>query len=155
MIEARLGPQIAFFAHVINLASQRGISVNQMFRKVVSLFHRSTTAAHVLMTKQEMLQLPTHKLIHDVTTTWNFTYDMLERHLEQQAAVCSALTDKTLEKHKANVTLSDDDAKVAEEVLQVLKPLEPVTTLLSTETALSVSMILPPENKDSTIYGPK
>jgi chromatin segregation and condensation protein Rec8/ScpA/Scc1 (kleisin family) len=57
--------------------------------------------------------------------------------------------------------LSDDDVKVAEEVLQVLKPLKTVTTLLSTETAPFVSMILPlktrilqsmdPSEEDSTI----
>lgn len=59
------------------------------------------------------------------------------------------------------VTLSDDAVKVADEVLQVLKPLKTVTTLLSTATAPSVSMILPlktrilqsmaPSEEDSTI----
>ena len=39
--------------------------------------------------------------------------------------------------------MSDDDVKVAEEFLQVLNPLKTDTTLLSAETALSVSMILP------------
>ncbi|CDQ83883.1 unnamed protein product [Oncorhynchus mykiss] len=68
-------------------------------RKVVSFLHRSTTATHVLNTKQEMLQLPTHKLIHHVTTTWTSTYDI---YLEQQAAVYSALTDKTLKKTKTS-----------------------------------------------------
>ncbi|KAM3858869.1 E3 SUMO-protein ligase ZBED1-like [Diretmus argenteus] len=152
VIEAGLGPQIGCFAHVINLASKRGISVNQMdrllgrIRKVVLYFHRSTTAAHVLKTKQAMLQLPNHKLIPDVTTRWNSTYDMVERYLEQQAAVYSALTDKTLKKNiKDIVTLSDDDVKVAEEVLQVLKPLKMVTTLMRSESAPSVSM------EDSTI----
>ncbi len=166
--EAGLGPQIGCFAHAVNLASQKGISVNRMdrllgrIRKVVSYFHRSTTAAHVLKTRQEMLKLPTHKLIHDVPTRWNSTYDMLERYLEQQAAIYSALTDKTLKKNlKDIITLSDDDVRVAEEVLQVLKPLKTVTSLLSTETSPSVSMILPlktrilqsmaPSVEDSTI----
>ncbi|KAK0141840.1 Zinc finger BED domain-containing protein 1 [Merluccius polli] len=166
--EAGLGPQIGCFAHVINLSSQRGLTVNKMdrllgrIRKVVSFFHRSTTAAHVLKTKQEMLQLPTHKLIQDVPTRWNSTYDMLERYLEQQAAIFSALTDKALKKNIRDiVTLSDDDVKVAEEVLQVLKPLKMVTALLSTESAPSVSMVLPlktkiiqsmaPSEEDSTI----
>ncbi|KAK9528503.1 hypothetical protein VZT92_012657 [Zoarces viviparus] len=91
-----------------------------------------------------MLQLPSHKLIHDVPTRWNSNYDMLERYLEQQAAIYSALTDKTLKKNIRNiVTSSDADVKIAEEVLQVLKPLKTITTLLSTETTPSVSMILP------------
>uniref|UniRef100_A0A8C9WTI1 HAT C-terminal dimerisation domain-containing protein n=1 Tax=Sander lucioperca TaxID=283035 RepID=A0A8C9WTI1_SANLU len=156
--EAGLGPQIGCFAHVVNLASQKGISVNRMdrllgrIRKVVSYFHRSTTAAHVLKTKQEMLKLPTHKLIHDVPTRWNSTYDMLERYLEQQAAIYSALTDKTLKKNvKDIITLSDDNVRVAEEVLQVLKPLKTVTSLLSTETSPSVSMILPLKTRILTI----
>ncbi|CAL9695311.1 unnamed protein product [Knipowitschia caucasica] len=59
-------------------------------RKVVSNFYRSTTAANVLKTKQEMLKLPSHKLINDVPTRWNSTYDMLERYLEQQVAIYSA-----------------------------------------------------------------
>ncbi len=152
--KAGLGPQIGCFAHAVNLASQKGISVNRMdrllgrIRQVVSYFHRSTTAAHVLKTKQEMLKLPTHKLIHDVPTRWNSTYDMLERYLEQQAAIYSALTNKTLKKNvKDIITLSDDDVRVAEEVLQVLKPLKTVTSLLSTETSPSVSMILPLKKK--------
>lgn len=142
---AGLGPQIGCFAHVVNLASQKGISVNKMdrllgrIRKVVSYFHRSTTAAHVLKTKQDMLQLPNHELIHNAPTRWNSTYDMVERYLEQQAAIYSALTEKTLRKEHHQT----------------------VTSLLSTETSPSVSMILPlktrilqsmaPSVEDSTI----
>ena len=92
-----------------------------------------------------MLQLPTHKLIQDVSTRWNSTYDMLERYLEQQAAI---LSDKALKKNIGDiVTLSDNNVKVAEQVLQVLKPLKMVTTLLSTESAPSVSMVLPLKTK--------
>ncbi|XP_051998856.1 E3 SUMO-protein ligase ZBED1-like [Xyrauchen texanus] len=147
---AGFSPNIRCFAHTVNLASQRGMSVNQMsrllgrVRKVVTFFHRSTTAAAVLKDKQEMLQLPTHKLIQDVPTRWNSSYDMLERYLEQQAAVFSALTDKNAKRNiKDILTLSDEDVKVAEDIVQVLKPLKTVTALLSTEQLPTVSMIMP------------
>ncbi|KAI4809482.1 hypothetical protein KUCAC02_018361 [Chaenocephalus aceratus] len=69
------------------------MAVNQVsrllgkIRRAVSFFHRSTTAAHVLEQKQEMLHLPKHRLINDVATRWNSSYEMVERYLEQQSAV--------------------------------------------------------------------
>ncbi len=147
---AGFSTHIRCFAHTVNLAAQRGMGVHQMsrllgrVRKVVTFFHRSTTAAAVLKEKQVMLQLPLHKLVQDVATRWNSSHDMLERYLEQQAAVFSALTDKSVKKNiKDIVTLSDDDVKLAEDVVQVLKPLKTVTTLMSTKQIPTISMILP------------
>lgn len=100
---------------MLNLASQKGITLSKMgrflgrIRKGVSYLDKSSTAARVLKTKQVMLQLPTHKLKHDVTT------------------------DKNLKKNVRDiVTLSDNNVRVAEEVPQLLKPLKVVTTLLNT-----------------------
>lgn len=159
--EAGLGPQIGCFAHTINLASQKATGLNQVsrvlgrVRRIVSFFHHSTTAAHILESKQEMLDLPKHTLIHDVTTRWNSSYDMLERYIEQQAAVFSALRENALKKNKDITTLSDQDVRIAEEVIEVL------TTLMNTESTSSVSMILPlkttvlnsmePKEEDSTV----
>lgn len=76
------------------------------------------------------------------------SYDMVELYLEQQAAVYSALTEKALKK---NINpLSDQDVRVAEEVIEVLKPLKTVTTIMSTETTPSVSMILPLKSMEPT-----
>lgn len=41
-------------------------------RKIMTFFHRSTTAAHVLKAKQDLLKLPTHKLIQPSTNQVEF-----------------------------------------------------------------------------------
>ncbi|XP_073795657.1 E3 SUMO-protein ligase ZBED1 isoform X3 [Danio rerio] len=88
------------------------------------------------------LQLPVFYCF--LTGQFLTVYEMLERYLEQQAAVFSALTDKTIRRNiKDTVTLSDEDVKLAEDIIQVLKPLKMVTTLLSTEQLPTVSMIMP------------
>ncbi|XP_077384385.1 E3 SUMO-protein ligase ZBED1-like [Festucalex cinctus] len=147
---AGLSPHIGCFAHTVNLASQKGLGVNQIsrllgkVRRVVTFFHKSTTAAAALKAKQEMLHLPHHKLVQDVSTRWNSSYDMLARYLEQQAAIYSALTEKDVKKSaKELITLSDQDVTVMEDMIQVLKPLKTVTSLLSSEQQPTVSMILP------------
>lgn len=107
-------------------------------------FHKNTTAAAVLSNKQKILQLPSHKLVQDVTTRWNSSHSMLKHYLEQQAAVFTALTDGSIKKNiKDIVTLSDADMKLAKDVVQVLKPLKMITTLMSTEQTPTLSMILP------------
>lgn len=90
-----------------------------------------------------MLELPVHKLIHDVTIRWNTTYDMLECYVEQQAAIYSALMDKDVKKNVKDIAiLTNSEAKLADD-LKILKPLKNVTTFMSTETSPSVPMIIP------------
>lgn len=147
-----LGPQISCFAHTVNLAVKKALSINGVsrllgkVRKVVTFFHKSTTAHQALTAKQEMLNLPKHKLIHDVTTRWNTAHDMLARYVEQQPAIYSALTmDKNLRSHlnMDMAMLTDTEQKMAEQLIEVLKPLKTVTTLMSSETTPTISMILP------------
>ena len=98
------GPHIGCFAHSLNLAAKKVVSLNSVsrllgkVRKVVTFFHKSTTAHKVLADKQLMLNIPQHRLIHDVTTHWNTVHDMLERYLEQLPAIYSAILDKACEK---------------------------------------------------------
>ncbi|KAF3842706.1 hypothetical protein F7725_001555 [Dissostichus mawsoni] len=113
--------------------------VSELDRRYQS-YNDVTTAAHVLEQKQEMLHLPKHRLINDVATRWNSSYEMVERYLEQQSAVYSALSAL---KNKDIANLTDQEVRVAENMIEIMKPLKTVTTILSTETAPSVSMILP------------
>lgn len=87
-----------------------------------------------------MLHLRKHRLINDEATRWNSSYEMIERYLEQKSAVYSAL--RAL-KNKEIANLTDQEVSVAESVIEIMKPLKTVTTILSTETSPSVSTILP------------
>ena len=80
--QAELSPHSRCVAHTINLVSQRGLKMSQMdkllgrIRSTVSFFYRSPTAMAVWKSKQSLLELPQHKLINDVPTRWNSSYDI-------------------------------------------------------------------------------
>lgn len=91
-----------------------------------------------------MMDLLVHKLLHNVTTHWNITYDILELYVEQQAAIYSSLMDKGVKKNVKDIAvLTESEAKLAEDLIKILNPLKDVTTLISTEAYLSLSMIIP------------
>ncbi|XP_051810339.1 E3 SUMO-protein ligase ZBED1-like [Acanthochromis polyacanthus] len=147
-----LGPQIGCFAHTVNLAAKRALSNNPAVsrllvkvRRVVSFFHKSTTANSVLTEKQKSLSLKELMLVHDVSTRWNSRHDMLERYMEQQPAIYSALMDQRVKKNvtKDMAVLNDDEQRLAEQLIQILQPMKKVTKIMSTETIPTTSMILP------------
>ncbi|XP_016422360.1 zinc finger BED domain-containing protein 4 isoform X2 [Sinocyclocheilus rhinocerous] len=148
--EAGLSPHIKCFAHTLNLASQAGLNVSRVscllgrVRKVVAFFHRSATATAVLAEKQKMLEIASHKLIMDVVTRWNSSMDMLERYLEQQAAITAALLSTEVRKNARQLdTLDSNDITDAEEIVNLLKPLKKATTVLSDEKSATLSLIVP------------
>lgn len=68
------------------------VLVDCLSEKSCGFFHRSATATAVLVTKQKMLEIASHKLFMDVTTRWNSSMDMLNRYLKQQAAITATLS---------------------------------------------------------------
>lgn len=136
---AGLGPHIACFAHTLNLATKKALEVKQVSHVLAKM---RSTAAYILESKQNMLDLPNHRLIIDVATRWNSSYEMVERYLEQQAAIYSALTEKNV-RTKDIANLSDQELSYAENIVEVMKPLKTITAVISTETSPSFSMILP------------
>ena len=72
-------------AHVFNLTVHKGLkneTVSNLLKKVrriVGFFHRSSTAAARLAAIATALGMKPLRLIQDVDTRWNSTFDMLER----------------------------------------------------------------------------
>ncbi|KAJ8346635.1 hypothetical protein SKAU_G00280360 [Synaphobranchus kaupii] len=146
---AEFSPHIPCFAHTLNLASQKAMRVNSAdqllgrVRKVVSFFHQSPLATNLLREKQRLLALPQHKLKTDVCTRWNSSCEMLERFLEQQAAVEATLMSKDFRKGEEANTLKDCDISNAEDVVQLMTPIKMATTVMCEEQQPTVSVIAP------------
>ncbi|XP_040209394.1 E3 SUMO-protein ligase ZBED1-like [Rana temporaria] len=152
IVAAQVGkfPHVKCFAHTLNLASQRALKVATLsrllgrVRRISTFFHRSTRASHCLKEKQKCLGLKNHKLITDVATRWNSAYDMVERFLEQQPAVCATLLSPEVRRGESDLcTLNETDVSNAEDAVSALKPMKDATMLMSEERNPTVSLIAP------------
>ncbi|XP_065096446.2 E3 SUMO-protein ligase ZBED1-like [Paramisgurnus dabryanus] len=138
------------YAHTLNLASQRALklpTVSRLLgrvRRITTYFHRSTTAKHQFEEKQILLGLPKHKLKIDVSTRWNSAYEMVDRFLEQQPAVCAALLSPQVRRGESDIcTLTEADISNAEDIIKALKPMKDATVLMSEESSPSICLIAP------------
>ena len=133
------------FGHTINLCVKAGLNQSQVHTAVarcsrlVTFFRKSSRAAHVLSSKQDALGSPKHKLLKDVETRWNSTYDMVERVMEQQEPICATL----IEQKRLDLLPKDTEFHLLEEVLKVLKPFKDITVQVSGENYVTISSILP------------
>ncbi|XP_044127313.1 E3 SUMO-protein ligase ZBED1-like [Bufo gargarizans] len=153
IVAAQVGkfPHVKCFAHTLNLASQRALkqvaTLSRLLgrvRRISTFFHRSTRASHCLKEKQKCLGLKNHKLITDVATRWNSAYDMVERFLEQQPAVCATLLSPEVRRGESDLcTLNETDVSNAEDAVSALKPMKDATMLMSEERNPTVSLIAP------------
>ena len=100
--ELQSKPHIGCFAHCFNLTAHKALKITVVsrlllrVRKIISYFHRSTTAAALLKSKIKLLGLAELKLIQDVPTRWNLAADMLEHYLQLQSAIYATRVSKDL-----------------------------------------------------------
>lgn len=128
------------FAHTLNLSSQRALKLPAVqrllarVRRITNFFRRSAIATHVLKEKQKLLNLEQHKLKTDVVTRWNSAHDMLQRFLEQQPAITTALLSNEVRKNEKDIcTLSEADITAAEEIVAAMKPMKIATVVMEEE----------------------
>ena len=143
--------KVGCFAHTLHLAAGKTTDLARTFTKwirpAVGFFHRSHVGAQVFTEMQERLDLPKHKLIMDVKTRWNSTYNMVERFLEQRLAVAAALNDPRLAAQKdarlVKADLDDCSVKQCKAFVELMRFLKDATLAMSTESSPSASLILP------------
>ena len=134
------------FGHNLHLAVGRGLNVGRVpevlsrLRKTVSAFSRSPKMYRKLKIKQKGLNLEEHKLVHDEPTRWDSTYQMVDRFLEQQQAVCAVLAE---DRKKWHLMPKDKDIEALQVVQEVFSPLSGYTDALSGEKHTTLSSVLP------------
>ena len=136
------------FAHTLQIAVRQGLQVSEVTqvlsrcRRLVSHFHHSYVASRALNTKQEQLHVPTRKLVQEVSTRWNSTFEMIERILEQRTALSAVLMESTKAVERA-LMLNNDEITILECTVKVLEPFAHATTMLCAEKLPSASIIKP------------
>ena len=143
------------FAHTLNLAVQKSMKTGaaapilSRVRRLVAFFHRSHLAASILEREANLMKLNATSLTIDIVTRWNSAFDMLARFLQLQVAVVATIRSKELSglKEKDIKSLNDDEIAQAEDLQRFLKPLKDMTVLMSSESNLTASLILPLHNR--------
>lgn len=130
---------IACFARSINLVAedtmnfQDAISLCAKIKRIVMYFKQSTIAANALRMLTDL------KLIQSIDTRWNSTFVMLQRFILPSKKVGSIL----LSNPDSPETLTASELQLANEIVEVLQPLEKVTREVCEERFVTASKIIP------------
>lgn len=109
-------------------------------KKIVSCFSYSWKKRKNLAEVQMQLGLPCHQLITESATRWGSRQLMIERVLEQEAALAKVLSSDKKTRH---LVPTWQDLEVLEAVQKVLKPLQDFTDALSGEEYVTLSYVKP------------
>uniref|UniRef100_A0A8C4GH43 Zinc finger BED domain-containing protein 1 n=1 Tax=Dicentrarchus labrax TaxID=13489 RepID=A0A8C4GH43_DICLA len=145
---AEMKPHVRCIAHTLNLSSQKALQVDTVsallvkMRRIVTYFHKSPKACEALHEIQTQLHLKHHKPVHDVSTMWNSSLEMMERFWEQQPAVTLSLTTRRV-KTKGLPSITDEELTLLPEIIKLMTPLKVATECLSGEKTPTISIIAP------------
>ncbi|CAM4530187.1 unnamed protein product [Leuciscus chuanchicus] len=133
-------------AHGLNLIVRKSFDdistfndIRSKCRKLVTYFRTSTTAKERLAQVQEQMGRPVLKMIIEVDTRWNSTFNMLERLYQLREPVGAALASL-----KTDITPPTAlEYEAVRDALDVLGPFRQATVELSGEKRVSASKVIP------------
>lgn len=132
---------IPCLAHTLNLIAQSGLgeikNVHKKVKTVVEYFKRSTKANLKLKNAQKQMGYPELKLIQDVCTRWNSTYDMFQRCMDIKEPLMSTIA---IIGNMDNLVY--EDFEIIKHYCAIFKPFKEVTIELSNEKGISISKVI-------------
>jgi len=132
---------IPCLAHTLNLIAQSGLGeikhVHKKVKTIVEYFKRSTKANLKLKNAQKQMGYPELKLIQDVCTRWNSTYDMFQRCIDIKEPLMSTIA---IIGNMDN--LIHEDFELIKHYCAIFKPFKEVTIELSSEKGISISKVI-------------
>lgn len=132
-------------AHTINLSVNDALKnplLLELLKKcksIVGYFKHSVQGSEKLKLTQQQMGLPVLKVKQDVATRWNSCLHMLRRLIEIKDALSVAMASLP----KSPEFLSANEWKIVEDCVQILKPAEDMTTILSAEKYPTLSLVIP------------
>lgn len=138
--------RISCFSHNLDLAVKKSFHdsrvdrVLSLCRKIVGAFSNSWKRKKALTEVQKQKGLPYKKLKADVATRWGSTADMIQRILQQRAAIRNVLSD---DRKVAHLMLRWQDIEVLKAIEPVLTPLKYLADVLASEKTGTISEIKP------------
>jgi len=142
---------VACAAHTLQLSIKKGIELsdcNKILKKVsslVSAFHHSPKRTHALEKQLEQVGKPILTLIQSCPTRWNSTYYMIERLLELRPSLVAVIADRNIFDGRTaqKLEIFEDEWLKLNAIVSLLKPLESATTVLCSESKITISLVQP------------
>lgn len=128
------------FAHALNLAASKPLendknitTITKKVKNIVTFFKHSVNAS------DELKKLTHLKLKQSCETRWNSTYYMIQRYVEVHKHV---FTIQCNTKSAPSVIVAEE-LEVLTELLELLKPFENATKIVSGEKYVTASKVIP------------
>ncbi|KAI8503755.1 hypothetical protein Bbelb_187260 [Branchiostoma belcheri] len=150
--KAGVTTSLGCFAHTLNLTAQKMLNVKGLqsllgtIRPVITYFRKSYIAKLVLKEKQQALQVPCNSLVLDCKTRWNSTFFMIQRFMEQYAAIIAATLDTRIKQKpefRKVQQLETTTVGKLDAYLKVAGLLQKMTQVMSSEKKATAGMVLP------------